>query len=77
MSAALYLWAAFTLGWDGSWEAHAGPSLVLSHYSESLDATRLQVELAPCTASYSSEERKLRLQSSLESSILAAAREQR
>lgn len=79
MSAALYVWASFTLGWDGDWTASAGPSVALSRYSESLDASRLQVELSPCTMHVDDEAETLtvRFESSVESSILAAAREQR
>lgn len=75
MSAALYLWAAFTLGWDGSVVVHGGPSVVLRRYSEALDDTRLRVELSPCTVSLDDTGR-LGFESSVESSILAAAREQ-
>lgn len=76
MSAAFYLWASITVGWNGSWAASAGPSVAVRHYSESLDAQRVSVELAPCTVSYDSDARRFSLQSSLESSILAAAAEE-
>jgi hypothetical protein len=75
VSAALYLWVSLTVGWNGSVQASAGPSVVLRRYSESLDATRLQVELAPCTLSID-DDATVRFESSVESSILAAAREQ-
>ncbi len=75
MSAALYLWVSLTVGWDGSVQAHGGPSVVLRRYSEALDDTRLHVELSPCTVSID-DEAAVRFESSVESSILAAAREQ-
>lgn len=75
MSAALYLWVSLTVGWDGSVQASGGPSVVLRRYSESLDATRLQVELAPCTI-HVDDELTVGFESSVESSILAAAKEQ-